>query len=190
MVVVTLVLGLLSFNSSASEVERQKLRTIMTDVEAGLNANAFAKISQHLHKDVIVTFHNAELAKGIDGVNAYVKKIFDGPAAVLKGYSTKAAVDQPAIFYDDVAVAAGYTNERYDFTDGLGIDLYSRWSATLIKQDDNWKVIALHFSNNLFDNALLSQANQSNKLFAGIGLVSGLIIGFVVVRLMRKKNAA
>ena len=181
---------LVSYSVNADEADRAILREMLADIEAGINAQDFSKIKDHLHKDVIITFQNAELTKGVDGAEAYMKKMFEGSSAILKSFSTKATVDQPAIFYGNTAVSAGYTNESYHFTDGLGFDLYTRWSTTLLKDNGKWKVIALHFSNNLFDNAILGQANKSNYIYAAGGLVVGIILMLIVSSIFRKKRNA
>ncbi|MGD8568200.1 MAG: nuclear transport factor 2 family protein [Gammaproteobacteria bacterium] len=187
---VLLLVLFVPFSGSANDADRELMRKILADVEDGINTKDFSKIKDHLHHDVIITFQNAELTKGVSGAEQYMNKIFEGPAAILKSFTTKATVDQPAIFYGNTAVAAGYTNERYEFTDDMGFDLYTRWSATLLKENGQWKVIALHFSNNLFDNAILDKAKQANYIYATIGFIAGLILLWIVFWLTRKKRHA
>jgi len=172
------------------EADRVLLRQMLAEIQDGLNKRDFSAIKPHLDDKVIITFLNAELTKGISGAEAYMNRIFQGAGAVLKGYSTKATVDQPAIFYGDTAVAAGYTIDSFKFTDGLGMDINTRWSTTVLKEGDKWKVIALHFSSNLFDNPLLNKAESSNFYFGIAGLVLGILVILVVSRLTKKKSNA
>jgi len=166
------------------------LRKMLADIQDGLNKRDFSLVKPHLDDKVIITFLNAELTKGISGAEAYMNRIFNGAGAVLKDYSTNATVDQPAIFYGDTAVAAGSTVDSFKFADGMGLDLNTRWSTTVIKEGDQWKIVALHFSSNLFDNALLNKAGQTNLYFGIAGLVLGILVILVVGRLTRKKSNA
>jgi len=172
------------------EADRVALRQMLADIQDGLNQRDFSKIKPHLDDKIIITFLNAELTKGISGAEQYMNKIFEGAGAILKGYSTNATVDQPAIFYGNTAVAAGHTIDSFKFSDGLGIDLNTRWSTTVVKEGEKWKIIALHFSANIFNNPFLAQARNSNLYFGIAGLVLGLLVILVVAKLKRKKTNA
>lgn len=198
-VVAALMLQLCLFSSASycddtadnnREADRAMLRQILGEIQDGLNKRDFNIIKPHLDDKIIITFLNAELTKGIAGAEQYMKKIFDGAGAILKGYSTAATVDQPAIFYGNTAVAAGYTIDDFKFTDNLEVKLNTRWSATAQKEGDQWKVIALHFSANVFDNPFLSQAKNSGLYFAIAGLILGILVVLVAAKLRRGKSNA
>ena len=170
------------------ETDRAALRQILAQVEEGINKRDFNIIKPHLAPHVIVTFLNAEMTSGIDGAEKYMNRMFQGADAVLKSYSTKATVDQPAIFYGDTAVAAGYTSDNFSFSDGLGFELHTRWTTTVVKEGDAWKIASLHFSSNMFDNPLLNQARKSNLYYAIAGIVLGILAILVVSWIRRKKS--
>ncbi len=69
----------------------------------------------------------------------------------------------------------------------MKVALDGLWTTHLAKSDGNWKVTALHFSTNPFANDVVRQAGQAGGwLFAGAGLLAGLVLGWLVGR--RRKS--
>jgi hypothetical protein len=48
------------------------------------------------------------------------------------------------IYTATFAVARGSTKERYELADGRGFDFDGRWTATAIRDNGQWKVLAVH----------------------------------------------
>lgn len=132
--------------------------------------------------DVVVTFLNGEVSRGIPEVRAYFEKTLGGQSAILKDYKTTAKENVPARFHGDVAMADGIAEDEFTFADGSTMSVTSHWSTTLVKQDDQWKVSQLHFSSNIFENPLVAAAQKSMTIIGAIALVLGLIIGFLAGR--------
>lgn len=172
------------------EQDHAALRKMLADIQKGLNDRDFNAIKPYLHENVIITFLNGEMTKGISGAEGYMKKMFEGAGAILKGYSTTPTVDQAAIFYGNIGVAAGHTLDNFKFTDNMSLELNTRWSTTVIKEDGAWKIISLHFSGNMFNNPILSSAKNSAMYFALAGLVLGILVILVMNFLRRGKSNA
>ena len=109
-----------------------------------------------------------------------------GPDAVVKEFSTKPEVSAPAVFYGNSAVAHGTTLERYVLAGGLDFFLDARWTATVTNQGDGWKVTALHFSANLFDNPVLAGSQKVLWMVGVGGFVGGAIVMLIVGRVFRR----
>lgn len=168
--------------------DRKQLLAMLSGVVDGLNQRDIAAIKKYLHPEAVVTFQDAKVAKGIDALEGYYNEKFGGPSAVLDSFSTKAAVDAPAIFVGDMAVAHGHTNDRFVFAGGKEFNLASKWTATLRKDDGRWSVLALHFSANLFDNPLLNMATGKIMIVGAIALVLGLLLGALGMKLVSRKT--
>ena len=166
------------------EQERSRLRQMLTDIEQALNDKQMQPILELLEDDVVVIFLNGHVARGPDGVNAYFENIFSGSEVVLKDYQTRADVGAPARFYGDIAVADGSTEDTFYFIDGSDMTVTTYWSAVLKHSGDDWKVVNLHFSSNLFDNPLMSALKSKMMLLVGAAFLIGALIVFL---LMRKK---
>ncbi len=167
--------------------DRQALRVLLDKIEkatASLDINAATSL---MHPDVIVTWQNAEVSKGIEQVRAYHDRMIKGASPIVKDYSVKANLGGPAVFYGDGAVAWGTTVETYALTDGLKFTLNANWSTTMVKKDGEWKIAALHFSTNLFDNPLLNNAERLVWIAGLVGLVAGLLVAWLLMRLRKAK---
>lgn len=168
--------------------DRKLLLAMLAGVEAGLNRRDIAAVKEYLHPDAVVTFQDATVAKGLDALEGYYNEKFGGASAVLDSFSTQAAVDAPAVFVGNLAVAHGHTKDRFVFAGGKEFHLDSRWTATLRKDDGRWSIMALHFSANLFDNPLLNMATGKLKMVGAIALGLGLLLGAFGMRLFSRKS--
>ena len=143
----------------------------------------------YLHPNVVVTWQNAEVSRGRDGVRKYLDRMLTGPNRKVASYNVDLTVDELTILYGgDMGVSFGSSKEHIALTDGTRADFPGRWSATLVKEGDRWLVANLHASSNLFENPLLGAMQRWIYIAGGGGLVLGLIAGWLVMR--RRRTAA
>ena len=141
--------------------DRQALLEIMAKVESALNAKDLEPAKEYLLPTTVVIFQDTTVVTGPAEIEAYFIDILGDAESVLSGITIKAQADGPATFLsDDIAVAYGHTTDTFEFRTGNTFDLHTSWSTTVIRSDDGWRIAALHFSNNLFDNPVLDGAKQ------------------------------
>ena len=172
--------------SGSHEAERAQLRELLAKVEKALNEHDVDAVAPYLHPQVVITYQNAEVSKGIEEAKAFYSRMLTGPDPLVKDFSTRPSLSAPAVFYDNAAVAHGTTSEHYTLTEGLDFTLDTRWTATVTNDGDGWKVAALHFSSNLFDNPILAGSQRMLWIAAGGGLIVGVVLMFIVGRLRRR----
>lgn len=166
--------------------DRKLLRVLMTEAEAGINAQSADRLVALMSDDVTVSWLNAEVSRGKAEVKAYHQRMVGGPGTTLQKYVTKVSLSRPARFYGDIAIADGKAaDEFYPHARGV-FRLDSNWSSTMIKIDGQWKIAALHLSSNVFTNPLLAEAERMIYYAAGGGLLAGFVLMFVVLRLRRR----
>jgi ketosteroid isomerase-like protein len=165
--------------------DREQMRAILADVAEALNAHDFDAAARHLDENGVITYYNAEVTQGHEAGREYFNRMLKDAAAVVKEYSLTGGVSAPAVFHGDTAVAYGTTEEHFKVSERLEFVLHGRWSATLQKKQETWKIIALHFSSNLFDNPLLNSAKRLNWLVGGVAFFAGVLLMFIVGRLRR-----
>ncbi len=166
--------------------EREQMRAILADVEEALNAHNFDQAAKHLDENGVITYYNAEVTQGHEEGRKYFNRMLKDAAAVVKGYSVTGEVSAPAVFHGDTAVAYGTTEEHFKLAEGLEFVLHGRWSTTLQKKHDTWKIVALHFSSNLFDNPLLNNAKRLYWIIGGVAFSAGLLLMYILGRVLRK----
>jgi len=168
------------------ESDRQLMRSILVDIEKSLNNKDFNLILKHLNPDAVVTYYNAEVTRNHAEAEEYFQRMIVDTNAVVKEFNTVASISSPAIFHGNTAVAWGTTVETYKLATGLEFKLNGNWTVTLQKMDEQWKIVALHFSTNLFDNPLLNNAKRFSWIVGIVAFLSGLLVMFVMGRFFRK----
>lgn len=168
--------------------DRQALRTLLDRIEKATSSLDIEGATALMHPDVIVTWQNAEVSKGHEQVRAYYNRMIKGAAPIVKAYSVKATLGGPAVFHGESAIAWGTTNETYELSDGLKFTLNANWSTTIVKKEGEWKIAALHFSTNLFDNPLLKNAERLVWIAGLVGLLAGVLAAWLLSRLLRKSK--
>jgi ketosteroid isomerase-like protein len=170
------------------EAVHNELRALQAGLVDAMNKGDIDRELTYMHPNVVVTWHNAEVSRGRDGVRAYLTRMFSGPNRAVSGYSATIDADELTILYGgDTGISFGSAVEHFKLNNGKTLDLPARWSATLVKEGDKWLIASLHASDNLFDNPLLAMAKRTAYWAGGIALVVGLIIGSLLTR--RRKGA-
>ena len=168
--------------------DRQQLRVLLDSMEKSVSDIDVEATLKLMQPTAVVTWQNAEVSYGVDAIREYHRRMIVGAAAKVKKFSTKATLSAPAVFYGDTAIAYGTEIDTYELAEGLSFSLNANWSTTAVKTDGQWKVAALHFSTNLFDNPLLNNAKRMIWVAAIAALLAGIVLTLLACRLMRRKS--
>jgi ketosteroid isomerase-like protein len=142
----------------------------------------------HASENIVTTWQNNEIARGPDGLRDFLKEMDTGGERVFQGYKTKPAADDRATIYGgDTAIATGTSVPHYKYL-GMEFDLENRWTATLVKENDEWKIAAYHVSANVVNNPLLSAAKRALYWTGGVALIVGMVLGGLLVRITNKNR--
>jgi ketosteroid isomerase-like protein len=179
----------LSQESATEDPAHNELRALRDGLLDAIKKGDVERELTYLHPNVVVTWQNAEVSRGRDGVRAYLDRMLKGPSKIVSDYSFDLNVDELTILYGgDTGISFGTSKEHIGLATGTNIDYPGRWSATLVKEDGKWLVASLHASSNLFDNPFLGAAKRLMYIVAAVTLVAGLIVGWLIGR--RRKAAA
>ncbi len=140
----------------------------------------------YFHPNAVVTWHNAEVSRGHDGIRKYLARMLEGPNKVVDSFSADVNVDELTILYGgDTGISFGSAVEHFKMASGMNFDLPARWSATMVKENGRWLIASLHASDDMFDNPLLNMTRRLVWWAAGIALALGLAIGLLLGRRRR-----
>lgn len=163
---------------AAEDPAHNALRALRDGLLDALNQGDIERELTYLHPNVVVTWHDATVSRGRDGVGAYLRRMLEGPEKKVARYGADVNVDELTILYGgDTGISFGSAVEHFEMTGGRTIDLPARWSATLVKDGGQWQIASLHCSDDLFDNPLLSAARKVAYGAGGVGLLVGLVAG-------------
>ena len=175
----------------AEDVERThaELRALRDGLIKATNDANLDALLELLHPNVVITWQNAEVSRGRNGVREYLTRMMGGPNKVVRRFQTAPTVDELTILYGgDTGIAFGTSKDRFELSDGMNFDLTGRWSATMVKEGGRWMIASFHASANLFDNPILNLAARST-MWSGVGgLVIGALIALVALALIRRRR--
>lgn len=169
--------------SSSEDPTHNELRMLRDGLINAMNKGDIEEQLKYLHPNVVITFQNAEVARGRNSVKAYYDKMTSGPNKIVKNFHASVNVDELTILYgDSTGISFGSSIESFKLTNGMNFDLKGRWTATLVKENGRWLIASLHASTNLFDNPLLNMAKKTFYWVGGLCLTLGLAIGWWISR--------
>jgi ketosteroid isomerase-like protein len=139
---------------------------------------------KELHPDVLFTAMNNERVHGIDGTKAYYQKMMVGTGRIIKDMSITAEADDLTTLYNggNTGVVTGTSNADFKLMAGLEFSVPLRWTATLIRADNTWKIAGIHFSANMFDNPLMSASGSLSRWIAILGIPLAFLLGLWFAR--------
>ena len=168
----------IAYEKDPRAADRKVLKSMLTDFEASLNEKNLEKLLAHLDEQAVMSFMTTETAVGKDAVQAYYTKMFKDKDAPLADHQTKASLDTKAIFHGDTIVASGRTDDVFTLKDGSIYKFNTRWVASVVKKQENWKVVSVNFSVDPFNNIVMDELQSKVWTYSIMAFIGGLIIAF------------
>ena len=173
-------------DTKAIDAELDKFRD---DLFHAFNTGDYpAMLEKYCHKDIIATWQDGTTSEGHAGVIAE----FDKLKQFIDKMTVDATTDKRLILNDgNLVISSGEMKDHYVLGRGPSVNLNSRWSATLIKDNDRWLLASFSASTNAFDNEVVSLYLTSQKytVSAAAGLI-GIGLGLVLSRVMNRRSKA
>lgn len=171
---------------SADEATHNELRALRDGLLDAMSKGDIERELTYFHPNAVITWHNAEVSRGRDGIRKYLARMLEGPDKAVESFKADVEVDELTILYGgDTGIAFGSAVEHFRMTSGRTFDLPARWSATMVRDGDKWLIASLHVSDNLFDNPLLAMARKMAWWVGGAGLLIGVAAGYLLGRRRR-----
>ncbi len=178
----------------ASAQENQKdhdelSRMLKIGTEA-LNTNNIDAFKLILNEPFFITTSNQKTFTNLDEFKSYYKDLFSGDNAPLNSLSLDPKAEIKTTFItENVGICHGTSNDTFVFKDGKAKKMLTKWTATVVKSNGNWKLANLHLAVDAFNNPMLEALLQKVYLGFGVGFLVGLVFLWVVMFFTRK-NAA
>jgi len=145
---------------------------------------------EYAHPDILFTAMTGESVRGKDELLAYFKRDFINPGHSVTRMHTDFAADHLSILLrPDVATNRGTAHGTFGFTDGSDLAVDMRWTATIVKDEGRWGLAAFQFAPSIFDNPVVDRYRTWIYRAAVIGIALGLLAGFLVGYLIRRRRA-
>jgi ketosteroid isomerase-like protein len=117
--------------------------------------------------------------------NALFDRMFRGKDAPIASLKTEPEADILTRFIDaNTGICYGSTKDTYTMKDGRVVVMNARWTATVTKENGEWKVAAAHVGTDFLNNPVLTLAVSFwKKLALGAGIIS-LVVGILLGRVL------
>ena len=169
--------------------DHEALRKLKTDVITAINTRNVQSMDTLLHKPFMSTLITQDSFTDIERLKAYFDGLFTRPVLRINKITMEAEPDEQAQIYTGTfAVARGGTKEVYELGDGRTYTIPGRWTATTIKDNGQWKVLAVHTGVNFIDNPVMTAVEKSTLYFGAGGIALGAVIGFLLGFFIRRKR--
>ena len=148
------------------------------------------RLLTHLDTNVVVTWQNAEVSMGREGVREYYNRMMKGERPVVREVSAKPEISGRHI-YGDWAVSWGKMNDVFRLTDGSDFALDSKFTATIARRGEVWQVTAFHVSVDAFENPVLTTAMKKVGRMVGlVATIAGVVLGLALTKIFSRKKDA
>ena len=158
----------------STEALHEGLRALKNKMQRALNDRDLDTIVANITDDIVFTTMNGDTVRGPEEVRAYFETMREGPDRVVESVTTEFEPDDLSILVkDDVAIAFGQSDDHYVLTDGTEMNVVARWTGTMVRDGDSWRVASFHYSTNMFDNPVL---DAQRSLMTMVGIIAFLVV--------------
>ena len=172
---------------AAEDPAHNELRALRTEVVDAITKGDFDRVLRHVHTNVVVTWQNNEVCRGHQGLRAFFDKT---GKQTFQGYKVPPTPDELTILHGgNTGISFGETIAQYTLL-GKRLELKSRWTATVVKENGRWLLAGYHLSMNVLDNPILNAATHSLYWIAGGTLLAGLGVGWLLGKRRRAAGPA
>ena len=179
--VVTNVAGAQESPPAGEDPVHNELRALKAEMIEAFDKKDIDKMLSHMTENVVVTVQNAEVLRGHEAVRKFHERMSEGENPQVEVLRSEFEVTDLSVIYGgDAAIAFGDMDDHFKLRQGMEFDLNSRWTATLVKENDRWLLAAFHVSTNMFDNGVSNLQTKWAATKTGIvALLGGLAVGLL-----------
>jgi ketosteroid isomerase-like protein len=188
----------LSADVEATHAALRALRESLLDAWKHRDMDA---LLTHVDPNVVVTWQNGEVSRGPEGIRKFYNEVMVGPDRLISDISSTLTVDELSILHgDNTAIAFGSIHDDLTLSrsitraavlgSGDKFSMDSRWTATVVKKDGQWKLASYHVSVDAFANSILSKAISAAKQTAVIAGIVGLLLGTIVTWIFMRRRTS
>jgi uncharacterized protein (TIGR02246 family) len=167
------------------------LRALKATMTKALNERDLDTIVANVDPKVVFTTMNNDVCVGPQQIRAYFHKMLEAPDHIVKDVKVSFEADALTVLHGgDTGIAWGTSNDSYELTNGDRFNIRGRWSCTMVRNGNRWVIASFHYSTNVFDNPVLDRYRSLLVLVGAGAVLAGLIIGWLVGRMMARRRTS
>lgn len=142
--------------NTGTEADHEQLRQLLISVQEAVNKDQLDTLEAYLHEDYVITVMNQEVVTKDWTLTQLFNEWFKKPDAIIKSLKIAPVASIETNIYDGrFGVCYGTSTDSYELADGRSFDFNSKWTATMLKEGDQWKLLALHVGVDPIENTLI-----------------------------------
>ena len=166
--VILLSTGAWAATDTGTEADHAQLRQLLEKTQEAVNSDQPELLQPYLHKDYVITVMNQEVVTQEKPLQQLFHEWFKKPGAILKSMRTEPkATILTNIYGGRFGVCYGTSVDTFELSDGRHFTFDSKWTATMIKEGEQWKLVALHVGVDPIENPLID-SYRSALGFGGV----------------------
>jgi ketosteroid isomerase-like protein len=146
----------LAATNTGTEADHEQLRQLLITVQEAVNKDQLDTLEAYLHEDYVITVMNQEVVTKEWTLTQLFNEWFKKPDAIIKSLKIAPVASIETNIYDGrFGVCYGTSIDSYELADGRSFEFNSKWTATMLKEGDQWKLLALHVGVDPIENTLI-----------------------------------
>jgi ketosteroid isomerase-like protein len=174
------------------EADHAALRALRDKVTQAIDNQDIKALSSCFAREFAFTTVNQTTVTNEAQLQDFFDRMFRSSDALVTSMKTEPQADIMTRFVDaNTGVCYGSSKDTYTMKSGKVVEMNVRWSATVVKESGEWKVVIAHVGTDFLDNPVLDGMKQFAKIAAVGAGIGGLVAGFLIGRLLgRGKRTA
>ncbi len=173
------------------EADHMALRALRDKVTTAINTQDLKALSSCFAKEFAFTTVTQAILTNEAQVQAFFNRMFRSDGALVTAMKTEPTADILTRFIDaNTGICYGSTKDTYTMKSGKTVEMNLRWSATVVKENGEWKVALAHVGTDFLNNPVTEGLTAfAKKVGIGAGL-GGLLLGFLLCRIFSRRKPA
>jgi ketosteroid isomerase-like protein len=174
------------------QADHVALRALRDKVVVALASQDMPMLTSCFAKDFAFTTVTQDVLTNETQVKTFFDRMFHGNDALVTSLKSEPKADILTRFLsENVGICYGSSIDTYTLKSGPVVQMNVRWSATVVKENGEWKVAMAHIGTDFLDNPVLDRVTSFWKrtlvITSTAGIVAGVISGWMLGR-RRKVN--
>lgn len=139
------------------EADHAALRALMAQAVQAINNQDMGALGDCFTKNFVFTTVDQAVLTSTLALKNYYDGMLKSDASPVSGFKMTPTVEKPTVFLDaNTGYSWGVSDDAYTLRrGGRVVHIPSRWTATVAREDGQWKLAAVHAGVNYVDNPLL-----------------------------------
>ena len=146
------------------EADHVALRALRDKAATAINKQDIKALASCFAKDFVFTAVNQTVLTNEAQMQDFFDRMFKSSDALVTSLKTEPTADILTRFVDaNTGVCYGSSKDTYTMKSGEVVEMNVRWSATVVKENGEWKIALAHVGTDFLNNPVLDGVKASVK---------------------------